>query len=99
VYRDHGTKGFYESKSRHSSASVLKGEVLERAQHLLDEGQSVPEVAKDLNVLGTRAQWFTVVFDREGYSAEFFAQLLEKRIAVLTYHKFPSPTFAFVVDE
>jgi len=52
VYRDHGTKAFYESKPRHSSASVLKGEVLERAQQLLDEGQSVPEVAKDLNVLG-----------------------------------------------
>jgi len=52
VYRDYGTKAFYESKPRHSSASVLKGEVLERAQQLLDEGQSVPEVAKDLNVLG-----------------------------------------------
>jgi len=35
------------------------------------------------------AHWFTVVFDREGYSPEFFAQLLEKRIAILTYHKFP----------
>jgi hypothetical protein len=33
--------------------------------------------------------WFTVVFDREGYSPEFFAQLLEKRMAILTYHKFP----------
>ena len=52
VYREHGTKGFYESKPRHSSESVLKGEVQERAQQLLDEGQSVPEVAKDLNVLG-----------------------------------------------
>ena len=36
-----------------------------------------------------RAHWFTVVFDREGYSPEFFAQLFKKRIAVLTYHKFP----------
>lgn len=35
------------------------------------------------------ATWFTVVFDREGYSPELFAQLLEKRIAILTYHKFP----------
>jgi len=35
------------------------------------------------------APWFTVVFDREGYSPEFFAQLLKKRIAILTYHKFP----------
>lgn len=52
VYRDRGTKGFYEPKPRHSSASVLKGEVLKRAQQFLDEGQSVPEVAQQLNVLG-----------------------------------------------
>src|SRR5260370_13089547 len=45
LYRDHGAKGFYEAKPRHSSASVLKGEVLEQAQRLLDEGWSVPEVA------------------------------------------------------
>lgn len=51
VYRDQGAKGFYEPKPRHSSASVLKGEVLERAQQLLDEGKNVPEVAKELNVL------------------------------------------------
>jgi len=51
VYRDYGAKGFYEPKPRHSSASVLNGEVLERAQQLLDEGQNVPEVGKQLNVL------------------------------------------------
>ncbi len=51
VYREYGAKGFYEPKPRHSSASVLKGEVLERAQQLFDEGQNVPEVAKQLNVL------------------------------------------------
>ena len=51
VYREYGAKGFYEPKPRHSSASVLKGEVLERAQQLLDEGQSIPEVAKQLKVL------------------------------------------------
>src|SRR6202011_565556 len=32
---------------------------------------------------------FTIVFDREGYSPRFFAQMKEERIAVLTYHKFP----------
>ena len=52
VYREHGAKGFYETKSRHSSASKLKGEILERAQELLDQGQSVPEVAEELKVLG-----------------------------------------------
>ena len=51
VYRDHGAKGFYEAKPRHSSASVLKGKVLEQAQRWLDEGRSVPEVAEELKVL------------------------------------------------
>ena len=51
VYREHGSKGFYEARPRHSSASVLKGPVLEQAQQLLDETRSVPEVAAELNVL------------------------------------------------
>ena len=36
-----------------------------------------------------RAHWFTLVFDREGYSPEFFEQMRRKRIAVLSDHKFP----------
>jgi hypothetical protein len=36
-----------------------------------------------------RAHCFTVVFDREGYSPELFEQLWRKRMAILTYHKFP----------
>ena len=52
VYREQGAKGFYESRPRHSSASKLKDETLERAQKLLDEGKNVPEVAEELNVLG-----------------------------------------------
>jgi hypothetical protein len=36
-----------------------------------------------------RAHWFTIVFDREGYSPEFFEQMRKQRIAMLTYHKFP----------
>ena len=36
-----------------------------------------------------RAHWFTIVFDREGYSPELFEQMRKKRIAILTYHKFP----------
>jgi hypothetical protein len=51
LYRDCGAKGFYEVRPRHSSASVLKGEVRERAQRLLDEGWSVPEVARTQQVL------------------------------------------------
>ena len=50
VYREHGAKGFYQSKPRHSSASKLKGEVLVRAQRLLDEGRTVGEVATTIEV-------------------------------------------------
>jgi hypothetical protein len=32
---------------------------------------------------------FCMVFDREGYSPDFFAELKQKRIAMLSYHKFP----------
>jgi len=37
---------------------------------------------------------FTIVFDREGYSPQFFAQMKEQRIAVLTYHKFPGESWS-----
>jgi hypothetical protein len=36
-----------------------------------------------------RLHRFTLVFDREGYSPDFFKEMRDKRIAVLTYHKFP----------
>jgi prepilin-type processing-associated H-X9-DG protein len=32
---------------------------------------------------------FTVVFDREGYSPDFFVKMKEQRIACLTYRKYP----------
>jgi hypothetical protein len=31
----------------------------------------------------------TLVFDREGYSPSFFAEMKTRRIAILSYHKFP----------
>jgi hypothetical protein len=36
-----------------------------------------------------RQHWFTIVFDREAYSPDFFAEMKAKRIAILSYHKFP----------
>jgi hypothetical protein len=32
---------------------------------------------------------FTLVFDREGYSPQFFHEMKQRRIAILSYHKFP----------
>jgi transposase-like protein len=48
--REGSSKSFFETPRRRS-ASVLKGEVKEQAQALLDEGQAVPEVARKLGVL------------------------------------------------
>lgn len=45
---------------------------------------------------------FTLVFDREAYSPEFFRQMKDQRIAILTYHKYPEdpwPEEAFVEHE
>jgi hypothetical protein len=36
-----------------------------------------------------RQHRFTLVFDREGYSPEFFSEMKQRRIAILSYHKFP----------
>ena len=36
-----------------------------------------------------RQHRFTLVFDREGYSPELFAEMQAKQIAVLSYHKYP----------
>jgi len=37
---------------------------------------------------------FTLVFDREAYSPEFFREMKAQRIAILSYHKFPGEPWA-----
>jgi transposase len=51
VHREHGSAGFFRPPRRRS-ASVLTGEVNERAQALLDEGKGVPEVSRAIGVAG-----------------------------------------------
>lgn len=51
LYRERGAAGFFQAKARKRTGRVLKGEVLTRAQTLLEEGHSVPEVARELGVL------------------------------------------------
>ena len=48
-YRDDGAKRFFVEPKRRS-AGVLKGEVKEQTQILLDQGKNVPEVAKIVKV-------------------------------------------------
>lgn len=57
----------------------------------------VPRLIADAPGQPTVAPWqadpllhrFTLVFDRAGYSPEFFAAMKALRVAVITYHKFP----------
>jgi transposase len=51
LFREQGVEGFYDAKPRQSSASVLKGELLERARAMLEQGRSVPDIAGELEVL------------------------------------------------
>ncbi len=51
VYREQGAAGFFRARRRRS-ASVLTPEVKQRAQALLDQGKSVPEVSREVCVAG-----------------------------------------------
>src|SRR5213596_544577 len=65
--------------------ATLKNDVVPWLQQLAAKtAEQEQRLAED-----PRAHWFTLVFDREGYSPELFAELFQKRIAILTYHKFP----------
>jgi hypothetical protein len=50
VHRQCGAKGFFQ-QPRRRGAAVLTVEVRQRAQELLDEGEGVPAVAKELGML------------------------------------------------
>lgn len=49
----------------------------------------VPWLKQQLPRSGDGRPWFTLVFDREGYSPDFFFDLKKENIAVLTYRKSP----------
>jgi hypothetical protein len=65
--------------------ATLKGEIIPWLEANVAQ---TPEQEQRL-VEDPRAHWFTMVFDREGYSPELFEQMGKKRIAILSYHKFP----------
>jgi hypothetical protein len=65
--------------------ATLKGDVI---PWLEANVVKTPEQERRLTA-DARAHWFTLVFDREGYSPELFEQMGKKRIAILSYRKFP----------
>lgn len=50
VHREKGAKGFFQ-EPRRRGAAVVTSQVRQRAQELLDEGKSIPEVAQELEIL------------------------------------------------
>ena len=50
LFRERGAEGFFKPAARKCSGRVLKGEVLRKAQTLLEEGKRVPEVAQEVGV-------------------------------------------------
>jgi hypothetical protein len=77
---------------------VLKSDIVPR---LLQEVPSQP-TAEELAADRHQAR-FVIIFDREGYSPEFFKEMWQRhRIACITYHKYPKddwPTTEFAECE
>jgi hypothetical protein len=76
---------------------VLEQEIIPRLERDVPREQSPEELAAD-----PLLHRFTVVFDREGYSPAFLARMKQKRIACLTYHKYPGedwPVEEFVLRQ
>jgi transposase len=82
----------------HGLLEVLKSDIVPR---LLRDVPGQPS-AEELDADRYRAR-FVIVFDREGYSPQFFKEMWQThRIACITYHKYPKddwPTTEFVECE
>ena len=63
---------------------VLEQQIVPRLEETIPHQPSVQELEAD-----PKLHRFTLIFDREGYSPDFFQTMKEKRIACLTYHKYP----------
>ncbi len=63
---------------------VLENEIVPRLEREVPNQPTPKQLETD-----PLAHRFTLVFDREGYSPEFFLKMKKKRIACLTYHKHP----------
>jgi prepilin-type processing-associated H-X9-DG protein len=63
---------------------VLEHEIVPRLEHEVPNQPTPEQLAAD-----AKSHRFTLIFDREGYSPEFLRTMKNKRIACLTYHKYP----------
>ena len=63
---------------------VLEAELVPRLEREVPDQPDLVELAEDPFL-----HRFLLVFDREGYSPDFMGRMWEKRIACMTYNKFP----------
>jgi hypothetical protein len=54
--------------------------------------QQIPQRPDEASI--STAHRLTLVFDREGYSPAFFLRMKKRRVACLTYHKFPAEAWS-----
>lgn len=57
----------------------------------LEANAPLPEEHRARMAAEPRQPWFTLIFDREGYSPDFFGEMEDKRIAILSYRKRAGP--------
>ena len=63
---------------------VLEHEIVPRLEQEIPNQPTLEQLAGDATL-----HRFTLICDREGYSPEFLRTMKDKRIACLTYHKYP----------
>ncbi|MEJ2122865.1 MAG: hypothetical protein P8Z76_19635, partial [Alphaproteobacteria bacterium] len=63
---------------------VLEHEIVPRLEREVPNQPTPEQLEAD-----AKLHRFTVIFDREGYSPQFLRTMKDKRIACLTYHKYP----------
>jgi len=68
---------------------VLEHEIVPRLEREIPQQPTAQQLEDD-----SLLHRFTLVYDREGYSPAFLKRMREKRIACLTYHKYPGDDWA-----
>lgn len=76
---------YFNQAVDHGLVQAMRGDVLPWLEAQVSES----EEHRQRMAADPRVPRFTVVFDREGYSPDLFLEMQERRIAVLTYHRYP----------
>lgn len=76
---------YFNQAVDHGLVQAIRGDVLP----WLEANVRVPEEHQQRMAADPRVPRFTMIFDREGYSPDLFLELGQRRIAALTYHRYP----------